>query len=354
MDKVHSTKTRIKNHIDSVDDELDLLRFENFLHRKEVDTRASRIVQSKFGKDVSSVTSPFAEIILNHNSNIDEKIDFLDTLFDNNGLWDGSQLLTNKSGNIYNLMTNRIANETARFMSSSFTGKLGLGPDQGPGEMLMVLTGIGVNLANVGDLNILDKLVEVKATAKGTKSWSGGRLYSTSGYGSNSTIKTQLSQAMYSEGISKKILHKYLALTPKTGRPTGGFNLNESGLTNLNKRLSKLKSYKATCNVLNTIVTGLYEDLNKSVNWSGKVVNSDGSFDAQTVICFLIEIAHDYYQSKSNHDSVMYFNCTNGNYALVEDSDEYEALFQAGSLMLTSHIDWNSDRGKGSAQIIKT
>jgi hypothetical protein len=46
------------------------------------------------------------------------------------------------------------------------------------------------------------------------------------------------------------------------------------------------------------------------------------------------------------------FNTENGNYAIIQDANDFDQLFNSGKVVLTSHLDWYDDRSKGSSQII--
>ena len=98
----------------------------------------------------------------------------------------GNVLISNLTGNIYDMLSsNPIANALAKPIALQLRGAMGYGPDQGPGEFLLALTGGGIDLAEKSDLVLIDgKGVEVKADGtsigkSGKKSRSGGRLYST-------------------------------------------------------------------------------------------------------------------------------------------------------------------------------
>ena len=101
-------------------------------------------------------------------------------------------------------------------MAIQLRGAMGYGPDQGPGEFLLALTGQGVDLAEKSDLVIVDGVgVEVKAdnggiiSQSGKKSRAGGRLYSTSGYGTASTARLEMFKAMVNNGVPAEVMKQF-------------------------------------------------------------------------------------------------------------------------------------------------
>lgn len=347
-------KQNLSQQIENITCKNKLLEIENFIYKDKIFDLAKIAMHEMVGLTDDSVHQNLAQMVLNHSSSIDDKIEFFSQIIDHGGVWDGETLLKNKKGNVYKMLNNKIARDLSKKMSKDLSGNLGLGPSQGIGEVFFSLTGQGIGMATIGDLQIYGKKVELKTTTKKKSKYTGGRLYSNSGYGANTQIKKTLSDKLIKVGMSKDTVDLYL-WTPTDQRPEGGFNLNHSGLKNLSHELSKLNSRTKTIKVMLTIISGLYIDINKThvKDLLEKFVNTDGSFDKDTMMKLLISIAHDYYTYQKDHDYVMYFNADNGNYTIVSDSSEYFNLLNGSNLGLTSHIDWNDDRGKGTAQIIK-
>lgn len=350
-------KQSLAQQIKNINCKNKLLEIENFIYKDKIFDLAKIAMHEMVGFTNDSVHHALAQMVLGHDSCIDQKVEFFSQIINHGGVWDGEMLLKNKRGNVYRMLgnNNTIAQDLSKKMSKDLSGNLGLGPTQGIGEAFFALTGQGIGMATIGDLEIYGKKVELKTTTKKNGKYTGGRLYSNSGYGSNTQIKQVFSDKLLEVGMSKPIVDLYLWEEDTDVRPQGGFNLNNSGLINLSRELSKLNSQNKTVEVLCTIISGLYIYINKShvKELLEKFVETDGSFDKDTMMTLLIAIAHDYYTYQKDHDYVMYFNADNGNYIIVSDSSEYLNYINGTNLSLTSHINWNDDRGKGTAQIIK-
>jgi hypothetical protein len=349
-------KQSLAQQISNITCEKKLLEIENFIYREKIFELAKIAMCEMVGFANDSVHHALAQMVLDHNSSIDEKVKFFSQIINHGGIWDSEMLLTHKKGNIYNMLEkNSIVHDLSKQISKDLSGNLGLGPTQGVGEVFFALTGQGIGMATVGDLEIYGKKVELKTTTRNNSNYTGGRLYSNSGYGSNTQVKQILSDTLLQVGMSESTVDLYLWENNTDIRPTGGFNLNHSGLNNLSAELSKLNSHKKTVEVMLAIITGLYIYVNEAhvKELLEKFINSNGSFNKDSMLKLLIAIAHDYYQYQKDHDYVMYFNVENGNYVLVEDSSEYFNLLNGTTMSLNSHVDWNDDRSKGTAQIIK-
>lgn len=348
-------KQNLSQQISNITCKNKLLEIENFIYKDKIFELAKIAMYEMVGLTDDSVHQNLAQMVLNHNSSIDSKVEFFSQIINHGGVWDGEILLKNKRGNVYKMLNNNIARDLSKKMSKDLSGNLGLGPTQGIGEVFFALTGQGIGMATIGDLQIYGKKVELKTTTKKNGKYTGGRLYSNSGYGANTQIKQTISDKLLQVGMSKSVVDLYLWEKDTDFRPRGGFNLNHSGLENLSSELSKLNSRTKTVEVMLAIISGLYIHINKThvKELLNKFVNSNGSFDKDTMMKLLISIAHDYYEIQKDHDYVMYFNADNGNYTIVGNSNEYFNLLNGSNLGLTSHIDWNDDRSKGTAQIIK-
>jgi hypothetical protein len=349
----NSRKLFLTEYIKNIQSHEPLLELENFIFKDKIFDLARISIQEMVGFVHESVYRQFGQMVLEHPSDINEKFDFFNQIIEHGGVWDGEYLFQNKKGNVYNNISNRIAKDLAIRISKELAGNIGIGPTQGIGEVFFALTGQGISMASIGDLMIYEKNIEIKTTTFNKRKYSSGRLYSNSGYGSNTQIKPILVKKLIEIGVNEKTVNHYMYNKSKT-KPRGGFNLNNSGLKNLNNELSKLHNKEKTVDVFFTIIQNLYlfVDLEYVKSFLNNLVKDDGSFNPSIAMMVLIVIGHEYYASQKKHNGVMYFNVENGNYVLVENSSDYFNLLQNKTLALTSYIDWNDDRSKGTAQIV--
>lgn len=326
------------------------------LRKDELAQLASKTVQIKLGTINGHLDKKLRDMVLRTKAPFEQKEEFLELLASGSGFFDGKALLASKTGNLYSMTEKSpVARILAQQMALQFAGAMGYGPDQGPGEMMMALLGKNIALATKGDLKIGDRVIEVKATGKGAKGLSGGRLYSTTGYGSNTMIKRELYNNLVAAGVPKDVLAQYGLPNKEPGEKVirGGLNLNISGLTNLSDIFKTYLDQKTAKNIMNVILNGLYTKL---PNGMGdpilNLVKNDGTFDPTQFLIELTKLAHSYYMMLEGHDTLMLFNSDNGNYALISSPDEIETLMSKGIISLTAHLDLNDDRGKGSSQLI--
>jgi hypothetical protein len=279
------------------------------------------------------------------------------------GFFDGSILLKSATGNLYQVFDKvPVLNQIYKKMALELRGAMGYGPDQGPGEFLLALTGGGVDLAEKSDLVLVDgKGVEVKADGTGVsattgkKSRSGGRLYSTSGYGTASTARLGMFKAMVNNGVPAEVMKQYGWPTREKGvkYPAGGLNLNAQGVNNLNELFSKYMDRAGVQEVMRAMVAGLYTDLPKGME--DDIINSvgsDGTIDYKTVMDELITLAHLYYKHQEGHEYIMVFNTHTGDYVMMGDEDQTRALLQKGMVRPNSGMDFFDDRSKGTPQLL--
>lgn len=346
-------KAALIQTINDIQDQETILQIENFVGKDKILNLSKKVLLEKIGSLKQSAISNFGQMLIDHPSDIDQKTQFLETILNEDGFWDGNSLLTQKHGNIYNLLNNQIAKDLCKKISKDLSGNLGIGPTIGIGEVFLALSGKNIKMSPMGDLLVIDKQVELKTSSYDrNNNLVGGRLYSTTGYGSNTKIKQILIEKLIELGVSSNTIQFFLY---DDFKPMGGFNFNRSGLTNLNNALRELKSKKKTVEFFITVIKNLYLYIDELYvkKILDSIVSKTGSFDPDQMIKILISIAHDYYKSQKCHDYVMHFNVENGNYVLVDKGIEYFDLIDRDVIKLTSHIDWNDDRGKGSSQIIK-
>ena len=247
-------------------------------------------------------------------------------------------------------------------MAIQLRGAMGYGPDQGPGEFLLALTGQGVDLAEKSDLVIVDGVgVEVKAdnggiiSQSGKKSRAGGRLYSTSGYGTASTARLEMFKAMVDNGVPAEVMKQFGWPARDKGQkiPAGGLNLNIKGVDNLNQLFSQYLDKAGVQEVMKAMVRGLYIDLpdgmdNNLVN----AVNADGTIDYKTIMDELIVLGHEYYKHQEGHTYIMIFNTSNGDYVMMGDEKQTRELLKKGLIRPNSGMDFFDDRSKGTPQLL--
>ncbi len=354
---IANVKAQALQLIDQISDPDELEKLISFLRRSEIITLCSQVVQQQLGSVQGEFDKKLAAMLGRAKNPFEEKINFLNKILQSGGIFDGASLLNNKSGNVYELTkSDPIADVLAKPMSLEFRGAMGYGPDQGPGEMMMAILGKNIGLATKGDLIIIGNItVEVKATGKGKSGLSGGRLYSTTGYGSSSATKKIVYRLMLEQGIPAEVLLEYgwpvkkdnVDITP------GGLNLNISGLNNLSNLFRQYTSQSGAKQIIAAILDGLYTKLPSGLSESIlNLVQDDGSFNNKQFLIELTKLAHKYYKEMEGHDALMLFNTDNGNYAIIDDSSDFDDLFASGKIALTAHLDWHDDRAKGSSQLI--
>lgn len=328
------------------------------LRKDELTQLAQSAVQIKMGSVNQHMDKKLRDMVMRVKLPFELKQTFLSKLARGDGFFDGTTMINKSVGNVYDeVKSNPIASILARQMALEFRGEMGYGPSQGPGEIMMVLLGKNIELAVKGDLRIGNKVAEVKATGRGAnRSLSGGRLYSTTGYGSNSMLKRELYARLIANGIPKDVLLRYGFPTkdPSIAVIPGGLNLNPSGLTNLSDLIKEYELGRdKAIELLDTIINGLYtrlpDNMKKAMHG---LVDTDGTFDSGKFLIEMTKLAHNYYMLLEGHDVLMLFNSENGNYAIISSDETLERLLKSGAVALTSHLDLNDDRSKGSSQII--
>ena len=334
----------------------------SFLKSEEILESATEAINANLAQGVKGgLDQKLAQLVQNHNAPFEQKKAFFDQMV--KGFWYGSDLLKDLTGNIYQKMQgDPVLQALAKPMAIQLRGAMGYGPDQGPGEFLLALTGQGVDLAEKSDLVIVDGVgVEVKAdnggiiSQSGKKSRAGGRLYSTSGYGTASTARLEMFKAMVDNGVPAEVMKQFGWPARDKGQkiPAGGLNLNIKGVDNLNQLFSQYLDKAGVQEVMKAMVRGLYIDLpdgmdNNLVN----AVNADGTIDYKTIMDELIVLGHEYYKHQEGHTYIMIFNTSNGDYVMMGDEKQTRELLKKGLIRPNSGMDFFDDRSKGTPQLL--
>lgn len=328
------------------------------LRKDELTQLAAQAVQKKMGSINLHLDKKLRDMVMRVKLPFEQKEAFLAKLARGDGFFDGNAMISQPTGNVYDAVkSNPIASILSRQMALEFRGEMGYGPSQGPGEIMMVLLGKNIALATKGDLQIGSKVAEVKATGRGANGGlSGGRLYSTTGYGANTMIQRRLYTDLVTAGIPKDVLAQYGLPGKEAGKKVlpGGLNLNPGGLINLSNLFKEYKIGRDTAQeILSGIINGLYTKLPDGMDKPIlNLVNGDGTFDPNRFLVEMTKLAHSYYMMLEGHDVLMLFNSENGNYAVMKTADDLEALLKKGVIAIKSHLDLNDDRSKGSSQLI--
>tara|TARA_B100001093_G_scaffold376778_1_gene361964 strand:- start:80 stop:1351 length:1272 start_codon:yes stop_codon:yes gene_type:complete len=332
----------------------------SFLKSSEIMEEAKKAILANISQgDKGGFSQKLGQMVQSLNAPFEQKIAFFNKM--QKGFWDGSDLLNNPSGNIYQkLQADPIMSQLAKPMALQFRGAMGYGPDQGPGEFLLALTGQGVDLADKSDLVIVDGVgVEVKADgsakspATGKISRSGGRLYSTSGYGNASSARMAMYKAMTDSGIPAEELKQYGWPTREKGAKYANLNFNAKGVDNMNALFSKYTDRTGVQKIMSAMINSLYIELPNGM--ADKFINSvgaDGSINYKSMMDELIVLAHMYYKHQEGHDKIMVFNTANGDYVMMGDEEQTRKLMQANKIRTNSGLDFFDDRSKGTPQLL--
>lgn len=337
----------------------ELSQINSFIRREEIRSAAERALDKKIKRFHTNLDDRISKSLSNMDYSFEEKYKLLQTVYESDGLWDAAHLVKYKEGNIKTLIRNTNLNsmlikDFGKSLILDFTGNLGFNSATiGAGEFFIAFTGRNADFADKGDLNIAHKLVEVKATVKGKEGKAGGRLTANTGYRPNTSVKLHMIPVLTSLGIPQTILDVYGWGENKKSSIMGGFNLNQSGLSNLSEVCRTYLDETRTKRLLTELITCMYYDTSLySLDGIMNSVAADGGFCVQTLQIELVKLAHVYYAAKEDHDAILYFNTDNWNYVLVDSPDQYDELITSGKLRLTSGLDFNEDRSKGSTQIL--
>jgi hypothetical protein len=335
----------------------------SFLKGAELMEEAEKVVIKNIKQgDKGGLANKLSTMVQNHNAPFEQKIALFDKMQTEKNFWDGSDLLNEPVGNIYKkLQGDPIMAALAQPIALQFRGAMGYGPDQGPGEFLLALTGRHVDLAEKSDLVIVDGVgVEVKADGKSkakSGKWgrSGGRLYSTSGYGTGSTARIGMFKAMVDNGVPGEVMKQYgWPVREKNVKyPVGGLNFNIKGVANLNQLFTEYMDRAGVQEVMKAMISGLYIELPQGMeNDFINAVGQDGTIDYKTMMIELIALAHEYYKHQEGHEYIMIFNTFTGGYVMMGSADSVRDHFKNDRLRTNSGMDFFDDRSKGSPQLL--
>jgi len=335
----------------------------SFLRGAELNELSSKAILANISQGIKGgLDQKLGQLVQNINAPFDQKEVFLNKMASGDGFWDGNDLLKNNKGNIYAKFNDTILKQIAKPIALQIRGALGYGPDQGPGEFLLALTGKGIGLAEKSDLMINGVGVEVKTdnggivnTQTGKKSRAGGRLYSTSGYGNASSARLAMYKTMADNGVPTELLAQYNWPKKVAGvkPPTGGLNFNTAGIGNLNSIFKQYLGQDGARKVLKSMVDAFYTDLPEGMDSQFiSLAQSDGTIDPVQAQVELIAMAHDYYRNQEGHDYIMVFNSNNGEYVMIKDGNDVRSLMKSGDLKSTAAFDFFDDRSKGSPQLL--
>jgi hypothetical protein len=338
----------------TITDKQHLYEIQNCIKKYALDLPLCSALHHKFGLVPPVMKKMLTTILSTGIVSMNDKIAFFNDIKTNGGIWDGTLLLTNPYGNIYRYMsTNPVLNFYSEDIARTMKGIIGPWAEKGQGEFLIALTGKNISFTDVGDLRINDKNIEVKSVTKSKSgSYNGGRLYSSCGYGSNTTTKKQIAE--YFEVINLPLSVRVdFGIHGNNSQYIGGINLNASGLKNLSHILSTYCGYSDTVAIFKIIMYGLYNNITDHALLDLiKIINPDGSFYYNDFMIEFTKIAFDYYKSQSGHDYVLVVNVESGRYLMLTSKEDCKKYILSGVLTLTSSIDWNDDRSKGSPQLI--
>ena len=340
----------------------------NFLRTAELTELATAAINARLTQGVKGgLDQKLVQIVQSLNTSFEKTEAILQQMASPDAFWDGTLLLQSSVGNVYDQITDPIVKELAKKMSIQLRGAMGYGPDQGPGEFMLALTGSGVDLADKSDLVLVDgKGVEVKAdnggivsTKTGKKSRSGGRLYSTSGYGTAVTAKLVMYEVLKKQGITDEELQKYGWPKRIDGQEIikGGLNFNAAGVNNLNNLINnnnKINDKRASMqSVMAAFANGLYLELPVGMISSFlEAVPSDGIIDYQTMMKELVLLGHEYYKKQEGHDYIMIFNTQTGKFGMMGDEKTSRDIIGSNKIKVNSGMDMNDDRSKGTPQLL--
>lgn len=340
----------------------DIQQLISFLRKSEIYEHTKRAINNNISQGVKGdLDKKLGQMIIDLNASFDEKAAFLDMLATQKGMWDGKELISNLSGNIYTkLSKNPIANELAKPIALKLRGAMGYGPDQGPGEFLLALTGKGIDLADKSDLVLINGMgVEVKADGTSVNpetnksSRSGGRLYATSGYNGGTGARPKVKEALLKAGVPNDAFDNFGWNGKEKGKKYPSLNFNASGFKNLNKLLAEYTKDGAAKQVLQAIAGGFYTDLPAGLENDFVENSSKGNqIDFKTAIIEFVALGHEYYKLLEGHDYIMIFNTDNGDYVMIKDGNDMKQALKQGSVKVNGGMDYFDDRSKGTPQLL--
>jgi hypothetical protein len=345
----------------SDEDEDKLLSLISFLRKNEIYDLCKKAIDANISQGTKEdLDKKLGQMIIDLKMPFEAKEEFLQTLATGKGLWPGSDLINNLTGNIYDkLSSNVVAANLAKPIAIKLRGKMGYGPDQGPGEFLLALTGGGIDLAEKSDLVLINgKGVEVKAdsttiNAAGKKGRAGGRLYATSGYNGGTGARGYVKQALIDSGVPEKAFDEYGWNERLKEKKYANLNFNKAGIANLNKLLKTYTKPGAAENVLAAIAKGFYTDL--PANMENSFITNpvkNNQIDYVQAMAEFVALGHEYYKAQEGHDYIMIFNTATGGYVMIDSGEDMKRALLGGQLKLGGGMDYFDDRSKGTPQIL--
>ena len=351
--------------INQVQDEEELLKLLSFLRKNELFELSHAAIEANISQGVKgNLDKKLGQLLLDLNAPFEDKEAFLKQLSSGDGYWDGNSLITQKNGNIYDKLQDTVAKKVSKPIALELRGKMGYGPDQGPGEFLLALTGKGIDLADKSDLILINgKGVEVKAdgvsqNASGKTSRSGGRLYATSGYNGGTGARQYIHKILLKAGIPEPALDDFGWNGRTKGEKYTSLNFNKTGIDNFNDLIDQYKD-KVDPNIktqfLKAMTKGFYPDMPEELGKSfiSNSIDSQGNIDYATAMREFVAMGHAYYKAKEGHDYILIFNTNTGNYVTIETAkDMLKALEPGGTLKVNGGMDYFDDRSKGTPQLL--
>lgn len=362
LEDAQSMKREALSLIDQVEDEEQLNALLSFLRKNDIFELCHAAIEANISQGVKEdLDKKLGQMIMDLNAPFEEKEEFLKQLATGEGYWDGEDLIRNLKGNVYQKMSgNSVASALAKPIALQLRGKMGYGPDQGPGEFLLAFTGAGIDLAEKSDLVLISgKGVEVKADGTavnpntGKKSRSGGRLYATSGYNGGTGARSLVRSTLIEAGVPEEALDEFGWNGKTKGKKYNNLNFNKAGIANMNQLLAEYTEGGAAERILAAIARGFYTDLPSGME-SDFVKNSskNNQIDYATAIKEFVALGHEYYKHQEGHDYIMIFNTDNGDYVMIKDGGDMKALIDEGALKISGGMDYFDDRSKGTPQIL--
>jgi len=340
----------------------DIQHLISFLRKNEIYENTKRAINSNISQGVKGdLDKKLGQMIIDLNAPFEEKLKFLDMLADQEGLWNGKELISNLSGNIYSkLSKNSVATALAKPIALKLRGAMGYGPDQGPGEFLLALTGNGIDLADKSDLVLINGMgVEVKADGTSVNpntkktSRSGGRLYATSGYNGGTGARAKVKEALLEVGVPSDVFDQFGWNGKKKGQKYKNLNFNAGGVNNLNTLLEEYTQDGSAKQVLKSIARGFYTDLPPGMEKDFVENSSTGNkIDYKTALTEFVALGHEYYKLLEGHDYIMIFNTDNGDYVMIKDGNDMKEAVSQGKIKISSGMDFFDDRSKGTPQLL--
>jgi len=358
MEKIEKLRKKSIDIIKRIDshDELEIVY--STLKRSEIIGLCNTVITQKLHKINNAMDIRLSDVLTNTGISFDEIESFLQTIITDGGTWDGRMLL-NKTKSTFCLYPDDTPahNTMCRAIARELKGSLGYGADQGPGEIMMILTGKYLNLAVKGDIQLNGKSIEVKATTTNHKtgSRSGGRMVSNSdGYGSVTDIRRELLGYLTSCGITCDTLDQFGWPDRSTRTQMGGLNLNLSGLSNLSNIFIDNKITRSQAQEYFEIMSrGLYSYVDdKSIQNLVTSVKQNSGFHSHTMLTKINMMAFDYYKQQAGFDRLVLFNVETGITYLMGHSRDLKHGIIENIVKFGSGVDWFDNRGKGSSQIL--